>query len=425
MSDGINPYFLNHSLPLPLAKESRLDKLKALSRYLGPAFIVSVAYIDPGNFATNISGGSRFNYNLLWVILWSNLAAIFLQTLSAKLGIATGTDLATHCGRVFSRPVNILLWSIMLLAAIATYMAEFLGATLGFYLLLGIPLTLAGILTVVVTFLIVYLQKFGQHIVERVIVGLVAIIGISYLVEVFLAKPNWQEVAMHTLIPSITRDSILVAVGMLGATVMPHVIFLHSELVQARRTSSDPLALKRHFFLERLDIIVAMNIAFLVNAAMVVVAASVFYRSGMPVDSIEDAHRSLTPLLGNLSSGAFGIALLASGLSSSTVGAMAGECMMKGFIGLDIPVNLRRIITIIPALVLLSLGFNPMKILIMSQVTLSFALPAAIIPLLIITSRRDVLGNMVNKRLTNGLGVLVVSLIIGLNLVLLVLTFFS
>lgn len=421
MSD--NPLLLkNVSVPLPLKQETWREKAKSLMRYLGPAFIVSVAYIDPGNFATNISGGSNFNYALLWVILWSNLMAIFLQTLSAKLGIVTGIDLATHCGKIFSRSTNMLLWFITLFTAIATYMAEFLGATLGFYLLFGIPLLWAGVLTILVTFLIVYLQRFGQHVVERTIVILVAIIGISYFVELFLAKPDWSKVAYHTLVPSIGPESILVAVGMLGATVMPHVIFLHSELVKSRRTSEDIQDIKRHFKMERLDIVFAMNIAFLVNAAMLIVAASVFYSKGIPVDTIEEAHRSLAPLLGNLSSGAFGLALLASGLSSSTVGAMAGECMMKGFIGLDIPINIRRIITMIPAMVLLWLGLNPMKILILSQVTLSFALPAAVIPLLIITSKKEVMGVMANRKFTNVIGCIIVTLIISLNAILIYLT---
>lgn len=424
MSD--NPLYLqNVSVPIPLEKETWQEKAKSLLHYIGPAFIVSVAYIDPGNFATNISGGSNFNYSLLWVILWSNLMAIFLQTLSAKLGIVTGIDLATHCGHEFSRPINILLWFITLFTAIATYMAEFLGATLGFYLLFGIPLIWAGILTIVATFLIVYLQRFGQHVVERTIVLLVAVIGISYFVEIFLAKPNWHEVVVHTLVPSLGPESVLVAVGMLGATVMPHVIFLHSALVQSRRKSEKLSDIKRHFRMERFDIIFAMNIAFLVNAAMVIVAASVFYANGQPVDTIEQAHRSLSPLLGNLSSGAFGLALLASGLSSSTVGAMAGENMMKGFIGLDIPVNIRRIITMIPAMFLLWLGLNPMKILILSQVTLSFALPAAIIPLLVITSRKSVMGEMANKKFTNIIGTVIVSLIILLNAVLIYLTLFT
>ncbi|MFZ3101747.1 MAG: Nramp family divalent metal transporter [Desulfitobacteriaceae bacterium] len=422
MSDGLN---IPRSIivPLPLVQESRIKKIKSLISYLGPAFIVSVAYIDPGNFATNISAGSSFNYNLVWVVLWSNLMAIFLQTLSAKLGIVTGLDLATHCGQVFSRSVNVFLWTVMLFAAIATYMAEFLGATLGLYLLFNIPLVIAGFLTICLTFVIIYLQRFGQHVVERIIIGLVAIIGISYFVEIFLAKPDWNLVAIHTLVPTLNADSVLVAVGMLGATVMPHVIYLHSDLVKTRRKDNTIADAKKHFRMERLDIVLAMNIAFLVNAAMVIVAASVFYSQGLPMNSIEEAHRTLSPLLGNMSSGFFGLALLASGLSSSTVGAMAGECLLKGFINLDIPVNVRRVITMVPAIILLWLGFNPMKILIMSQVVLSFTLPAAVIPLLLITKRKDILGDMANNKLTNYVGIVVVGLILSLNAVLLYLTF--
>lgn len=422
MSEGLN---LPRDIvfPLPLVPESRLTRFKSLLQYLGPAFIVSVAYIDPGNFATNISAGSNFNYSLIWVILWSNIMAIFLQTLSAKLGIVTGLDLATHCGRTFSKRINVFLWTVMLLAGIATYMAEFLGATLGLYLLFNIPLVVAGFVTICLTFTIVYFKRYGQHIVERIIIVLVAVIGFSYLIEIFFAKPNWSAVGFHTLVPSLNAASVFVAVGMLGATVMPHVIYLHSDLVRARWKSNDTLEAKKHFRMERLDIVLAMNIAFLVNGAMVVVAAAVFYSTGLPVDSIEEAHRTLSPLLGNLSSGFFGLALLASGLSSSVVGAMAGECMLSGFINLDIPVNIRRVITMIPAIILLWLGFNPLKILIMSQVVLSFTLPAAVIPLLLITRRKDILGEMANKPLTNFIGIVVVGLIVSLNAVLVYLTF--
>ncbi|HWJ04057.1 MAG TPA: Nramp family divalent metal transporter [Verrucomicrobiae bacterium] len=394
------------------------EKLRELFKYLGPAFVVSVAYMDPGNFATNITGGSRFNYNLLWVILWSNLMAIFLQSLSAKLGIATGLDLPTNCSKVFSRRVNWWLWSVAGLASIATYLAEFLGATLGFYILFHIPLIWAALATIIISFAIPLLEKFGHQHVERIIGMFIAIMGIAYILEVFLAKPNWGEIAVHTLIPTLGKDSIFVAVGMLGATVMPHVIYLHSQLVQPRRQTNDPASLKRHYRLERLDIIIAMNLAFLINAAMVIVAASVFFSAGTAVDSIEQAHQSLTPLLGTLSSGAFGLALLASGLSSSTVGTMAGQVILKGFVGLDIPVYLRKLITIIPAFIILLLGINPMQILLLSQVTLSFALPAAIIPLLILTSRKAVMGEFANSRLTNITGSIIAGIIIALNLVL-------
>lgn len=397
-------------------------RAKGVLNYLGPAFVVSVAYMDPGNFATNISAGSHFAYNLVWVVLWSNVMAIFVQILSAKLGIATGRSLPDHCGRVFSRPVNWLLWSVATVAAMATDLAEFLGGILGFHLLLNIPLLWAALLTALVTYVVCHLEKYGQKLVEIVITALVAVISIAYVVELFLARPDWGQVTYHLAVPTLTPNSVLVAVGMLGATVMPHVIFLHSYLVQPRRTG-DPADCRHHLRMGKLDVLVAMNMAFIVNAAMVVVAAAVFHAQGYEVDSIEGAYQTLRPLLGDMAAGAFGLALLASGLSSSTVGTMAGQVILSGFVGLDISVNMRRIITMLPALIIVLLGINPIVALVLSQVTLSFALPAAIIPLMLITSRRDIMGEFANNTLTKATGWLIVSLIISLNLVLLYLVF--
>lgn len=395
-----------------------------LLRYLGPAFIVSVAYIDPGNFATNISGGSEFNYNLVWVILWSNLMAIFLQSMSAKLGIATGCNLPEMCGRIFTRRTNWILWGCAEFAAMATDLAEFLGGTLGLYLLFRIPMVYAGLLTGVLTFAIVYMEKYGQRAVEVIITALVAVICLAYGIELFLAKPDWVQVGWHTLVPSLPNgQAVLIAVGMLGATVMPHVIYLHSQLVQERNHDLTYEDKKRHLKMERFDIAVAMNIAFIVNAAMVIVSAAVFYSHGMAVESIEQAHKSMEPLMGALSSGAFGIALLASGLSSSAVGTMAGQTIMKGFVGLDIPLNIRRLITMLPALIIIVAGINPMKALVLSQVILSFALPLAIIPMLMISRRQDLMGALVNKPITNVLGYIITGIIISMNAVLLLLTF--
>lgn len=400
------------------------DRVSHLLRFLGPAFIVSVAYIDPGNFATNISGGSAFNYNLVWVILWSNLMAIFLQIVSAKLGIATGKNLAQMCRTAFSVRTNWVFYIVAALAAMATTMAEFLGGVLGFYLLFGIPLVWAVVLTAGISFFIVYLQKYGQRAVEIAITVLVAVICAAYTIELFLAKPDWPQVALHTLIPSLPNDqAVLIAVGMLGATVMPHVIYLHSQLVQSRNHSADIREKKKHLKMEKIDIVIAMNIAFVVNAAMVIVSAAVFFSRGMMVDSIEVAHRSLEPLLGSLSSGAFGIALLASGFSSSSVGAMAGETVMDGFVDFKLPVNLRRLITMLPGVIVILLGVNPMKALVLSQVSLSFALPVAIIPLLMITGKEKYMGAMKNKAWVTALGSLIVSAIIIFNAVLLYLTF--
>lgn len=399
-------------------------KIRELFKYLGPAFIVSVAYVDPGNFATNISGGSAFGYKLVWVILWSNLMAIFLQILSAKLGIATGKNLAEMCREVFSKKTNWFFYIVTTLAAIATTMAEFIGAVLGFYLLFGIPLNISVFLTVLVTFLIVYLQKYGQRVVEVVISLMIAVICVSYTIELFLAKPDWQLVAIHTIIPSLPNgEAVLIAAGMLGATVMPHVIYLHSQLVQNRNEGLTLNEKKTHLRMEKIDILIAMNIAFMVNAAMVIVSASVFHKNGIMVDSIEQAHRSLEPLLGSLSASAFGAALLASGFSSSSVGAMAGETIMDGFVDLKMPKLLRRIITMAPGALVILAGVNPMTALVMSQVCLSFVLPVTIISLLLITNRKDLMGDFVNKKITKITGWIIAALIICLNTALIILTF--
>ena len=411
MSEGLNVSRTSLPVPLALPRDTWKIKAKSVFKFLGPAFIVSVAYIDPGNFATNISGGSVFNYNLVWVILWSNIMAVFLQSMSAKLGIATGHNLPEMCAKTFSRKTNWFFWIEAELAAMATDLAEFLGGTLGLYLLFRIPMIYAGLLTGVLTFLIVYMEKYGQRVVEWIIGTLVAVITIAYTVELFLAKPDWAQVGIHTLIPSLPNgEAVLIAVGMLGATVMPHVIYLHSQLVQARNSRNDTEEQKRkHLRMERIDIAIAMNIAFLVNSAMLIVAAAVFFRNGMAVDTIEQAHKSLEPLLGVLSSGAFGIALLASGLSSSAVATMAGQTIMKGFVGLNIPINIRRLVTMTPALIIIALGVNPMKALVISQVALSFALPFAIVPMMLITSRKDLMGSLVNKRSTKIAGWVITS----------------
>lgn len=397
------------------------DKLKGLLKFLGPAFIVSVAYMDPGNFGTNISGGSRFAYNLLWVILWSNLMAIFVQILSAKLGIATGSNLPDHCGRTFSRPINWGLWLVATIAAMATDLAEFLGGVLGFYLLFNLPLVWAALLTGVITFGICYIQKYGQKIVERIISVMVAVISIAYVWELFISKPDWGQVAYHLAVPYLSSDSTLIAVGMLGATVMPHVIYLHSQLVQSRRSETLEHC-RHHLKMAKIDVFVAMNMAFIVNAAMVIVSAAVFNGNGLEVDSIETAYLTLRPLLGNMAAGAFGLALLASGLSSSAVGTMAGEVILGGFVGFDIPASIRRLIVMLPGMAILLTGVNPMLALVISQVILSFALPAAIVPLMIITNKAEIMGRFKNTQPTNIVGWVIVGIIISLNALLLYLT---
>jgi len=398
--------------------------------YFGPAFVASVAYIDPGNFATNIQGGTEFGYTLLWVLLWSNAMAILVQYLSAKLGIATGYTLPQNCRREFAPKVNFGLWIAAELAAVATDLAEFLGAVLGFYLLFHIPLLAAALVTGVAVFLILATELYGFRRLEQVIMGFVFGISACYAIEIFLAKPAWGQVAHYVVIPHLTAGSIYIAVGMLGATVMPHVVYLHSALVQARLKedsfscpTGQYIKKLRHAHYELIDVLAAMNGAWLVNSAMIIMAAAVFAHSGRPVVTIEQAHETLKPLLGNLSATAFAIALLFSGLSSSTVGTMAGQVILEGFLDVKMSIFLRRFLTMLPAIAVIAAGLDPLKILVLSQVVLSFALPFALIPLILLTKRAELMSDLVNSRRTNWLAYLTVGIIIGLNGLLLYQTF--
>ena len=412
--------------------------------YFGPAFVASIAYIDPGNFATNIQGGSEFGYKLLWVLLWSNLMAILIQFLSAKLGIATGRTLPQNCRDQFSRGTTIALWIAAEISAVATDLAEFLGAALGFYLLFGAHWLAAGwshtqvmmaaaALTAVCVFAILALELYGFRALEIAIMGFVFVIGICYAFEVFLVHVDWRAAAFYTLVPTANHDSLYIAVGMLGATVMPHVVYLHSGLVQPRvresiaREEQDARAggqpghhRLRLLQFELVDVFAAMNGAWLINSAMVIMAAAAFVRLGRPISSIEDAHHTLGPLLGPLSALAFAVALLFSGLSSSTVGTMAGQMILEGFLNVKFSVFLRRFLTLLPALAVIAFGLDPLKILILSQVLLSFTLPFALVPLLILTGRSSLMQQFVNRNLTNWLGWITVGVILSLNLWLIV-----
>jgi manganese transport protein len=383
--------------------------------YLGPAFVASVAYMDPGNFATNIEGGARFGYELLWVLLWSNAMAILVQYLAAKLGIATGKTLPENCREQFPRPVTILLWVAAEIGAMATDLAEFLGAALGFYLLFGIPMLPAAILTGVCVMLILAVEQLGFQWLERVIMFLVGVIGVSYAIEMFLSKPAWRPILTHVLVPEIHSSSIYLAVSMLGATVMPHVIYLHSALVLPRREELDRDE-HHHRKMELIDVLLAMNGAWLINSAMVVMAAAVFFSGGIHVYSIEAAHATLGPLLGKFAGVAFAVALLCSGLSSSTVGTMAGQVILQGFMNFRISIFLRRIVTMIPAIVVIAWGLDPLKTLVLSQAVLSFCLPFAMIPLLMLTRSRDLMGTHANRPITNYLAVTATVVILGMNI---------
>jgi manganese transport protein len=393
--------------------------------FLGPAFIACVAYIDPGNFATNIAGGAKFGFTLVWVIVASNLMAMLIQTLSAKLGIATGRNLPEVCREQFSRRTSIGLWLQAELIAMATDLAEFLGAAVGLQLLLGIPLFPAAVLTGVITFLILGLQRFGFRPLEAVIAAFVAVIGICYLGELWLAHPPLGTVAKHAVVPQFQgNESVLLAVGIIGATVMPHVIYLHSALTQDRIVPRNDDEARRLYKYTRVDVLIAMAIAGVINISMLVVAATVFFGHGLTdIESLDVAHRTLEPILGGASSVLFALALTASGLSSSTVGTMSGQVVMQGFIRRRIPLWVRRLVTMIPAFVVIAIGLDPLRTLVLSQVVLSFGIPFALIPLVMFTSKREIMGVLVNRRITIAAASLIAALISGLNIFLLAQTF--
>src|SRR5437762_5628600 len=393
--------------------------------FLGPAFIACVAYIDPGNFATNIAGGSKFGFTLVWVIVASNLMAMLIQSLSAKLGIATGRNLPEVCREQFSHRTTIGLWIQAEVIAMATDLAEFLGAAVGIKLLLGIPLFPAAVITGVITFAILGLQKFGFRPFEAVITAFVAVIGVCYLAELWLAHPPLGTVAEHAVVPDFQgNESVLLAVGILGATVMPHVIYLHSALTQHRIVPRNDEEARTLYKYTRIDVLIAMVIAGLINMSMLVVAATVFFGSGLThVDSLEGAHRTLQPILGGTSSVLFALALTASGLSSSTVGTMSGQVVMQGFVRRRIPIFVRRAVTMIPAFVVIAIGVDPSRTLVISQVVLSFGIPFALIPLVLFTSKREIMGVLVNRRTTVAAAAAVAGLISALNVFLLAQTF--
>ncbi|MHB8468582.1 MAG: Nramp family divalent metal transporter [Gaiellaceae bacterium] len=389
--------------------------------FLGPAFIASIAYIDPGNFATNIAGGSRYGYTLVWVIVASNVMAMLVQTLSAKLGVATGRNLAEVCRDRLPRRVSRSLWVQAELIAMATDLAEFLGAALGLHLLFGWSLSLAAVVTAIASFAILGLQRFGFRPLEAVIAVLVLVIGGCYVVELFKAHPDLGAVGRHAVVPSFQGGgSVVLAVGIIGATVMPHVIWLHSALTQDRIRPENDEQARRLLRFTTIDVLIAMTVAGLINVAMLVMAASTFFRHGLlHVQSLEGAHRTLVPLLGGASSALFALALVASGLASSAVGTLSGQVVMQGFLRRRIPIGIRRLVTMAPAFVVIALGADPSHTLVLSQVALSFGIPFALIPLVWFTASHDVMGALANAKLTTTAASLVAAVIVALNVYLL------
>ena len=395
--------------------------------FLGPAFIAAVAYIDPGNFATNIAGGAKFGYLLLWVILSANLIAMLVQTQSAKLGIATGKNLAELCREAFSRRTSIGLWIQAELVAMACDIAEVVGAALGLNLLFGIPLFPAGVLAGAGAFAILALQQKGFRRLEAGITALVGVVVASFAFVLLNADPDGGEVASHLFVPGFAgTESLLLATGIIGATVMPHVIYLHSALTQKRVVGRDEAEKKRILGFEKVDVVIALSLAGAVNLSMMIVAAALFHSSGLTgVDSIDGAYEGLKSLVSLNAATVFGVALLASGFASSSVGTMAGQVVMQGFIRRRIPIFVRRAITLAPALIVLGVGLDPTDALVASQVVLSFGIPFALVPLLMLAAKRDVMGELVNPRWLTAVAGVLAALIIALNMFLLWQVFFG
>jgi manganese transport protein len=393
--------------------------LRTAIAFAGPAVVASIAYMDPGNFATNIQAGAKYGYSLLWVVLLANIIAMLFQALSAKLGIVTGRNLAELCRDHFPRPVVLPMWVASEIAAMATDLAEFLGGAIGLSLLLHIPLLAGMTVTALITYGLLTSLQLGFRPLELIIGAIVGLICVCYLLEMFIAPIDWSVALFHTVTPQLADgEALLLAVGIIGATVMPHAIYLHSGLTQARvpvRSDDDRRLVLRY---SNREVVIALSMAGLVNMAMVMMASSAFHAGHPEVAEIETAYHTLTPLLGAAAAGIFLISLIASGISASTVGTLAGQMIMQGFVGFRIPLWLRRLVTMLPAFAVIALGAQPTRALVISQVVLSIALPLPMISLIIFTSRADVMGAFANGRLTRVIAIFATALVLALNAVL-------
>ena len=418
------------AVALPAPQLTELKRIRARGRWrggaglLGPAFVAAVAYIDPGNFATNIQGGAKYGFMLVWVILAANLMAMLVQYLSAKVGIATGRNLPELCRENLPRRASLALWAQAEIVAIATDLAEFVGAAVALNLLFHVPPLTAGLMTAVVAFGILALQSRGYRRFELAVAALLGIVLLGFAYDLANVGVDAGGLA-HGFIPQLDgSSSVLLAVGIIGATVMPHVVYLHSALTQNRIRPEGDREKRELMRFQRFDVIIAMSLAGLINMTMLIVAAGIFHARGHAgVDSIENAHSGLNSIVGGGAALAFAVALLASGLSSSSVGTFAGQVVMQGFIDRRIPLFLRRALTMTPALIVLAIGVDPTSTLVISQVVLSFGIPFALVPLIMLTRRRDLMGVLVNSRRTTRAAIAVASLIIGLNVFLLYETF--
>lgn len=419
---GVAPASLTDRTRTTIAETlaGRQRGLRSMLAFLGPAVIASIAYMDPGNYATNIQAGAGYGYALLWVVLLANGIAMLFQALSARLGIVTGHNLAELCRDHFPRPVVWVLWAVSEVAAMATDLAEFLGGAIGFSLLFGLPLLEGMIATAVITYALLMIDRHGFRPMEVVIGAFVAIIGLCYLAEMLIAPVDWGSALGGLTSPALPdMGALTIAVGIIGATVMPHAIYLHSGLTQNRVHRPTPEQKRRLVRFSNIEVVVALAVAGMVNMAMVIMAASAFHQGHAEVAEIETAYHTLTPLLGAAAAGVFLISLIASGISSSVVGTMAGQMIMQGFLRVHIPVWLRRLITMAPAFAVVAAGVNATEALVMSQVVLSIALPVPMVALLIFTSRRDIMGEHVTSWPVRALAILGAIIVLALNAVLL------
>jgi manganese transport protein len=394
--------------------------IRGFMPFVGPAVIASIAYMDPGNYATNIQAGAKYGTSLLWVVVLANIIAMLFQAMSAKVGIVTGQSLASLCRQHFPRPMVLLMWVVSEIAAMATDLAEFLGAAIGLSLLIGIGLMPGLVITGIITYALLSLHRHGFRPLELIIGGFVAVIGLCYVFELFIAPPIWGQVAHDAVVPHIAdAGALMLAVGIVGATVMPHAIYLHSSLTANRVPAANDHDRRRILRYSNREVLIALSLAGLVNMAMVIMAAVAFHAANPEVATIETAYATLTPLLGGLAASMFLASVLASGLSSSVVGTLAGQGIMQDMIHFSIPLWLRRLATMAPAFVVVALGANPTDSLVMSQVVLSLTLPVPMVALLVLSGRADVMGAFVNRRTAKIAALVATIAVLGLNFLLL------
>jgi manganese transport protein len=396
---------------------------RAYAAFAGPAVIASVAYVDPGNFATNIQAGAKYGYSLLWVVLLANLIAMLFQALSAKLGIVTGRNLAEMCRDHFPRPVVWTMWAVSEIAAMATDLAEFLGGAIGFSLLFHMPLLAGMVVTAIITYGLLMFERLGFRPIELIIGCMVSVIALCYVVEMFIVPVDWASAAFHTVVPQIADGkALLLAVGIIGATVMPHAVYLHSGLTQARMPVRDDAERRKVLRFSNKEVVIALAVAGIVNMAMVMTASGAFHAGHPEVAEIETAYHTLTPLLGASAAAVFLLSLIVSGVSASTVGTMAGQMIMQGFVGFRIPIWLRRLVTMLPAFIVVALGVNATSALVVSQVVLSLTLPLPMVALILFTGRSDIMGAFANSRLTRIAAATGAVVVVALNVILIVQT---